>query len=302
MKVVIWLESPVRAFAWTPSRLEALRARYPQHEFVVATNQAVFSMLLPAAEAVLVWRFEAEWYARAPDLKLVATPSAGRELVDMHPQQLVRVSYGSFHGKIMAESLLSMVLFHSRRLDLCLAQQQDRRWERDVFSETRRLAGQRALVVGYGPLGRECARLLKAVGLSVEGVKRTPVGDPAPADAVHPVSALHQLLPSVDHLVLTLPGGAGTEHLVDEAALGLLPPSACLYNLGRGNAVDSAALVRALEAGRLGHAFLDVFEVEPLPKDSPLWQTRNLHVMPHASAISAEYLDLWLEELAPELG
>lgn len=201
----------------------------------------------------------------------------------------------------MAESLLAMVLFHARRLDLCLSQQEERRWERDVFATTRRIAGQRALIIGYGPLGRECARLLKAVGMSVIGVKRHPEGDPAPADAMHPVSELHQLLPHADHVVLTLPSDTGTDRLIDEAALRLLQPTASLYNLGRGNAVDSDALVRALGEGQLAHAFLDVFEVEPLPADSPLWSVPNLHVMPHASAISAEYLDLWLEELAPEL-
>ena len=73
--------------------------------------------------------------------------------------------------------------------------------------------------------------------------------------------------------------------------------SATLYNLGRGNAVDEAALVEALRLGRPGRAFLDVFEREPLPADSPLWDAPNLALLPHASAISAEYLDLWFEEL-----
>lgn len=301
MKVVIWLENAVRAFALQPSQLEALRIEYPQHDFVVARNHDDFSLLLPSAEAVLVWRFAADWYRRAPRLRLVATPSAGRERVDTDPARRVRVSHGRFHGKIMAESLLAMVLFHARRLDLCLSQQEERRWERDVFATTRRIAGQRALIIGYGPLGRECARLLKAVGMSVIGVKRHPEGDPAPADAMHPVSELHQLLPHADHVVLTLPSDTGTDRLIDEAALRLLQPTASLYNLGRGNAVDSDALVRALGEGQLAHAFLDVFEVEPLPADSPLWSVPNLHVMPHASAISAEYLDLWLAELAPEL-
>lgn len=201
----------------------------------------------------------------------------------------------------MAESLLAMILFHARRLDLCLTLQQQHRWERDVFSATRRIFGQRALIIGYGPLGRECARLLKAVGMSVVGVKRSPAGAPAPADAVHAVADLPRLLPEADHVVLTLPGDTGADHLIDAAALRLLKPSASLYNLGRGNAVDETALVQALGAGKLAQAFLDVFQVEPLPHDSPLWNVPNLHLMPHASAISSEYLELWLEELSPEL-
>jgi phosphoglycerate dehydrogenase-like enzyme len=79
-------------------------------------------------------------------------------------------------------------------------------------------------------------------------------------------------------------------------------PTAGLYNQGRGNAVDEAALLRALAAGRPAHAFLDVFEQEPLPAESPLWRAPNLALLPHASAICADYLDLWFEELGAELG
>jgi D-2-hydroxyacid dehydrogenase (NADP+) len=301
MKVAIWLESPVRAFDLDTSQFEALRGAYPEHEFVIAHDQDTFLERLPTTELALVWHFRREWFARAPALRLVATPAAGREWVEQDPERRVRVRYGSFHGKIMAESLLSMMLFCARRLDLCVAEQARRGWNRDAFSSTRRLAGQQVLIVGYGPLGRECARLLKAVGLRVTGVKRSPTGDAAPADAVYPVSNLHALLPAADHVVLTLPSDTGTDRLLGATELGLMKPSASLYNLGRGNAVDEPALVRALSAGALAHAFLDVFAEEPLPADSPLWTTPNLHVMPHASAISAHYLGLWLEELAPEL-
>jgi D-2-hydroxyacid dehydrogenase (NADP+) len=193
------------------------------------------------------------------------------------------------------------MLFFSRRLDVAAADQAARRYEREAYVGTRRLTGQQALIVGFGPLGRECGRLLKAVGLGVVGVKRDPHVDPAPADAVFGVDRLHRLLPDADHVVLTLPSDTDTDHLIGAAELALMRPTATLYNLGRGNAVDEAALVRALEAEQLAHAFLDVFEQEPLPEDSPLWHTKNLALMPHASAISAEYLDLWFEELGPEL-
>jgi D-2-hydroxyacid dehydrogenase (NADP+) len=150
-------------------------------------------------------------------------------------------------------------------------------------------------------LGRECARLLKAVGLRVVGVKRTPDVDPAPADSVHALSELPRLLAEADHVIATLPADTGTDHLFDDAAFAAMRPGAGFYNLGRGNAVDEPALLRALASGALGHAFLDVFEHEPLPADSPLWAAPNLALTPHASAISTEYLDLWIEELGPRL-
>lgn len=301
MKVVVWLENPIRAFRLQPEQLARLRHAHPQHDFASVTDRDAFLNELPRADAALVWRFEATWYQLAPSLRLVATPAAGRERLDPDPSGRVPVLHGSFHGQIMAESLLAMVLFHSRRLDLCVAAQRERRYERDPFSTTRRLSGQQALILGYGPLGRRCATLLKAVGMRVTGVKRKPGTDAGAADEVHALSALPQLLPQVDHLVITLPGDTGTDRLISSAELSLLPARAALYNLGRGNAVDQAALIAALEAGRLAHAFLDVFEQEPLPATSPLWTTKRLTLMPHASAISSEYLDLWFEELAAVL-
>lgn len=301
MKVVIFLQNPIRAFELQLGQLEALRLRYPQHELVLVSTQSELLQHLPDADAALVWRFEAAWYDGASALRFVATPAAGRENAEPDPRGRVRVVHGSFHGKIMAESLLAMMLFFSRRLDLAVADQRAHRYQREQYATTRRLTGQTALIVGYGALGRECARLLKALGLRVIGVKRNADVDPAPADAVYPVESLYAVLPEADHIIVIVPSDTGTDHQFSDAAFAAMRPSAGFYSLGRGSAVDEAALLRALREGRLAHAFLDVFEQEPLPADSPLWDAPNLALTPHASAINEQYLELWLEELAVEL-
>jgi len=300
MKVLLWLPHTIRTFAPQPEQLRRLEERCPEHDFRWVMAEQAFLSELAEADAALVWQFDADWYRLAPRLRFVATPAAGREHVRPDPSGRVRTVHGHFHGKIMAESLLAMMLYFSRRIDLCAANQRARVYDRAAFVETRRLSGQHALLIGYGPLARECARLLKALGLRVTGVKRDSAIDPAPADAVFGLERLRDLLPMADHVVLTLPGDTGTDGLLGEGELAMLKPSACLYNLGRGNAVDEAALVRALTDGRLGHAFLDVFAEEPLPDNSPLWDAPRLALMPHASAISRDYLDLWFEELAAE--
>lgn len=301
MKVVLWLSHSIPAFEPQAEQLSRWRARYPQHQLVLTREEPEFLQQLADAGAALVWRFSAAWYEQAPALRFVATPAAGREKVEVDPSGRVRTVHGSFHGKIMAESLLGMLLFFARRFDLALADQRAHRYERAQYSTTRRLSGQSALIVGYGALGRECARLLKAVGIRVVGVKRTPDADPGPADSVHALSELPRLLAEADHVIATLPADTGTDHLFDDAAFAAMRPRAGFYNLGRGNAVDEGALLRALASGALGHAFLDVFEHEPLPADSPLWDAPNLALTPHASAINAEYFDLWIEELGPRL-
>lgn len=300
MRVLVWLPNEIAAFAVQPAQLSRLAERCHEHEFQLLAHEQEFVAALATAEAALVWRFDAAWYALAPKLRFVATPAAGRELVMPDPTGRVTTVHGHFHGKIMGETLLAMMLHVSRRLDLSVEHQRLHRYARDSYVETRRLAGQHALIIGYGPLGRECARLLKAVGLRVTGLKRNAQVDAAPADAVLPAERLHEILPEVDHVVLTLPSDTGTDHLLGTRELALMRPSACLYNLGRGNAIDEAALLHALRAGTIAHAFLDVFEQEPLPPDSPLWDTPRLSILPHASAISREYLDLWFEELAAE--
>lgn len=302
MKVVVWLEHRIRTFSVQPEQLAVLQQRHPALELCQVRSEAELLQALPEAEAALVWSFSAAWYGLAPQLRFVATPAAGREKIETDASGRVKSVHGHFHGKIMAESLLAMVLHFSRRLDIAVSHQAARRYDRDAYVATRRLAGQTALVIGFGPLGRECGRLLRAVGMRVLGVKRDPKVDPAPAEAVFAVERLHEVLPLADHVVLTLPGDTGTDHLMGAAELALMKPSAVLYNLGRGNAIDEAALLRALATGQLAHAFLDVFEQEPLPADSSLWHAKNLALMPHASAISSEYLDLWFEELAPHFG
>jgi D-2-hydroxyacid dehydrogenase (NADP+) len=301
MTIVIWLEHEISAFSVQPAQVAALEARFPWHDFQVVETEAAFLQALPEAAGALVWRFSAEWYALAPQLQFVATPAAGRENLAPDPSRRTRAVHGHFHGKIMAESLLAMMLYFSRRLDVCVADQRAHRYDRKAYDGARRLAGQQALIIGFGPLGRECARLLKAVGLRVVGLKRNANVDAAPADVVWPVERLHAILPEADHVILTLPSDTGTDHLISERELSLMRSTATLYNLGRGNAIDELALSQALERGDIAHAFLDVSQAEPLPSDSPLWQTRNLALMPHASAISSEYLDLWFEELGAVL-
>ena len=111
-----------------------------------------------------------------------------------------------------------------------------------------------------------------------------------------------EALALADHVVCVLPGDTGTDQLLDAAAFGHMKSSSCVYNLGRGNAIDAVALQEALTRGRIAGAFLDVVPEEPLPASSGLWTVPNLYLTPHASAISAEYLDLYFEQLARELG
>ena len=159
----------------------------------------------------------------------------------------------------------------------------------------------RALVVGLGPIGREIARLLRAFGLHVTGVRRqsAPV---AQCDETITFAQLREHLPRADWLVLACPLTAATRGLIDAGALALLPRGARLVNVARGEVVDEPAMARALAEGQLGGAWLDVFTCEPLDAASPLWDLPNVIVSPHSSGrTSAHYdevLEIFLDNLA----
>jgi D-2-hydroxyacid dehydrogenase (NADP+) len=300
MLVLVYLANPVPAFQPTPRQLAALSASAAPHEIVVAEAEGDFMAALPSAHAVVVWRFEASWYARAPRLAHVFTPAAGREGFAPDPAARVVRHFGRFHGAIMAESLVAMIAFMNRRMGAALAAQGLGRWDRSPYSECRRLYGQVALIIGFGSIGRECGRLLAALGMRVEGLRRSALPS-APAIRTWSAERRLEALAGADHVICVMPGDTTTDHFLDAVAFAHMKPSAFVYNLGRGNAIDAEALRQALAAGSIAGAFLDVVPEEPLPVGSALWTTPNLYLWPHASAISAEYLDLYFEQLAREL-
>jgi phosphoglycerate dehydrogenase-like enzyme len=166
----------------------------------------------------------------------------------------------------------------------------------------RDLCGQTLLVLGLGAIGSHLARFAGALGLRVIGVRRSARRPDDPVHELHPPSALGDLLPRADWLAITCPLTAQTRGLIDERALRRLPRGARLLNVARGAIVDEGALVRVLAEGHLAGAYLDVFEREPLPPESPLWELAGVLVTPHDSHVSqgnaARATELFLDNLA----
>lgn len=300
MRILVWLSNPVPAFQPTPAQLAGLAA-HTSHVLEVVFGEAEFLAALPRADSVVVWRFQSDWYARAPRLRHAFTPSAGHDPLPPEPSGRVQRHFGSFHGPLMAESLLGMITFMNRRLGAALQAQREQRWDRSPFSATRRLHGQVVLLIGYGAIGQHCGRLLSRLGMVVHALRRQPSRPSPCAERVYGPELRRAALARADHVVCILPADTSTDHFLAAAEIESMKPGACLYNLGRGNAIDVAALHAALKQGRIAGAFLDVVPDEPLPPGSPLWSAPNLFLTPHASAINAEYLDLYFAELAEQL-
>lgn len=189
----------------------------------------------------------------------------------------------------IAQTAIAGLLMLARNFPHWLQAQHARRWDPVRFGERipRDLSSQTLIVYGLGSIGSEIARLARALGLKVIGIRRSPIRPDDPVDELHPPQALAQLLPRADWLVIASPLTAETRGLIDAAMLQRLPRGARLINIGRGEILDEPALIAALQSGHLGGAYLDVFATEPLPVDSPLWTLPQVLVSPHNSAAAA---------------
>ena len=219
--------------------------------------------------------------AKSERLRWLHTFSAG---VD-HPwfqnlrERGVRISTSSgAMAAPIAHTVMLYALAFSRGLPEWLEAQRNKQWRpRDIAD----LQGATLGVLGLGPIGLEVARLAGSFGMRAIGVRRTPRGD-EPCETWR-FERWPELLPLADFLVLALPLTEQTQRLIDDGALRRMKRTAVLINVGRGGLVDEAALARALEERRIGGAALDVFEVEPLPSESPLWSLPNAILTPHSS-------------------
>lgn len=248
---------------------------------------AELASALPGADVLLVWDFTSDsvrpaWPA-ADVMRWVHTASAGVDRVafpELLNSDVVLTNSRGVFDVPMAEYVLATVLAFAKDLPATLRLQQGRIWG---HRETERLAGRHAVVVGSGPIGRAIGRLLRAVGMRVDLMGRTERTDDPEFGMVHAQAALSGLAPETDYLVLAAPLTDQTRGMVDGTLLSALPPHARLVNVGRGPLVVTDDLVAALREGRLAGAALDVFETEPLPADSPLWDTPGVVVSPHMS-------------------
>lgn len=188
------------------------------------------------------------------------------------------------HALPLAEFAAMGILNGFKRTAEMALDQRERRWP-ELRIPTRLASGSHVVVSGLGEIGLETARLCRALGMRVSGTKRTV----APIEGIERVAGsedLSSLVATADALVNTLPGTPYTEGLIGRDVFAAMRPGTVLVNVGRGTVVDEEALLEALEAGQVGYACLDVFAVEPLPADSPLWSHPRVMVSPHTSALS----------------
>ena len=308
-RYLVWLEWPEKCFRADAKALRFLRSLVPQGADIVRVRgERAFLRELPRATHAIVWSFRREWWALAGKLRVLATPGAGRELVAWREAPKgVKVHFGGFHGRIISESVVGFMLawahgFFRPEIAAADAGPWRRTWPRTAIDAGCSLvAGTRAVVLGYGRIGRAIGEKLEGLGVKVSGFTRKNI------------AALRESAKTADWLIMALPGDTGTDDMLGPGLISLLPRRCVVVNVGRGNAVDERALVDALAKGRLAGAYLDVFKGEPGPlahvgggaaggilDAEPSTLPPGLVKMPHSSAFCDEYLELCFKELKDE--
>lgn len=218
----------------------------------------------------------------APGLNWVAVGGSGTDhLAPWDPERLTVTNAAGVAADMMAQYVLGMALAFRLNLPHFAAQQRARRWDEGTVDP---IDGLTVAVIGLGHTGRAVARLADAIGLRAIGVRAKPAPTPHVA-RVEPPARLAAVLAEADIVAIAVPLTAATRGLLNDAAFAAMKPGAILVDVSRGGVVEQDALVRALRAGRLRGAALDVFETEPLPPDHPLWEMPNVIVTPHCSSV-----------------
>ena len=303
--VLVYLTHPhVQTWNFLPSHRKLLEDSVPGLNVSICLSLKEFLDRLPEAEVIIVWVLNAGWLEKAPNLKFIFTPAAGKDWIKLD-KSTVKVSYGRFHGPMIAESIIGAIFYFLKAFHFSKKMQLQQKWARVKISKRLgSLKGSRVTILGFGHIGQCVGKFLKPYGCIITGIKRTPVKGPdyfEDCDRVLKIEKISKALETTDLLILALPGGVETQGILTYELLCKLPAHCYLFNVGRGNVYEEQDLVAVLNDKKIAGAYLDVFSVEPLSEKSSLWKMDNVLIQPHISAASPHYMQLFVEELADKI-
>lgn len=275
--------------------LDALQGRA---RVVIGGRPESFVSDAPAARVLLNWTGKRalldQVFGMAPHLEWIHSRYAGLDSIlfpELVSSPVTLTNARGVYSPSLGEFVILGMLFFAKDLRRLLRSQATSKW--DPFTVTE-LRGQTVGIVGYGDIGRAAAQRARAMGMRILAVRRQSgksQDDPL-IDQVYGLDGLAEMLPQCDYVVCAAPLTPATHHLIGPEQFRQMKAGAIVINVGRGPVIDEAALVEALRHGHLGGAALDVFEVEPLPPDSPLFQMQNVLISPH----SADNTTTWLND------
>ena len=263
-------------------------------DFVVAADTDAVVRELPQADAL--WITPSTYAAAIPravaarrgTLRWIALTSAGYDAVQIHgiaPEVTTTYAAG-VNAPVVAEHALALLLAATRQLSVALDRARSETWDRTIVGTLRSIEDMTVTIVGFGAIGRQLARGLRALGARIIGVNRSGSPDPS-ADAMVPVAELHAALAQSDAVVIAVTMSEQTRGLIDAAAFDAMRPQTIFVNVARGAIVDQGALRAAIATGKVRGAGLDVTEPEPPPSGDALWRAPETIMTPHVAGFGS---------------
>jgi len=290
-KVLLLHRTPPESKGTVGELAEKIQSQVQDIDLVQATDRADALDKLETAEVVIEHGYDERIFQNAPNLAWVQSLSAGHDRYDIDffkKNNITLTTASGVHAVPVTEHVFGSLLMIERGLDRAQQQQSRHEWNRWSPGE---MAGKTMGIVGVGAIGSRVAELARAYGLTVLGTKRDPKTGGGAVDKMYNPTDLHRLLGQSDYVVLTCPLTDETYGLIDQQALESMASTAILVNVARGGVVKQQPLVQALKNGEIGGAVLDVFESEPLPEDSALWNLSNVHITPHLAGGSPRFFN-----------
>ena len=258
-----------------------LESSYPEGQFIYC--QKNYQEYLKEAH-ILIGNIPPEEIKLGKKLEFIQTNNAGVEqytVPGVIPSNIKFCCASGCYGLAISEYMLACVLSLIKHLNVYRIYQQDHDWK-DAGHVTS-IYGSKTLVVGLGDIGSEFGQKMHLLGSSVTGIRRHTDSKPDWLEAIYPLDKLDDIIGDFDFVALSIPNTKATAHLMDLSRLKKMKKSAILINVGRGNAVVTADLCKALNEGIIAGAAVDVTDPEPLPADNPLWDAHNIIITPHTS-------------------
>ena len=270
------------------SYIDDLKRQFSDHQFELnSINETVIEAVLRVNPTIaLAFRsgqFPGPSHApvlSAPNLRWFQSGGSGIDHLPYWDQdKLIVTNAAGVSGKYMAETVTGAILMMNFGFPRIIKNQRGHIWGPQDWNS---LDQKTVLIIGLGGIGSRVAERLKSFGMRVLGIRNS-LQHCKYVDALFPMSEIKAALSNADYVCIHVPNTPSTHHLVNEKFLSAMKPSARLINTARGSQVDEKALIAALNSGKIAGAFLDVFDIEPLPQNSPLWDTPNLIISPHVS-------------------
>lgn len=266
-----------------PQQRQTLSAIVPEAEVVYTAAEAVTPDQVSQAEIIL-GNLPIPLLQYAKRLKWLQLNYAGSDnyaAPGVLPEGVILTNASGCYGLAISECMLAGILQLIKRLDQYQRNQAQHIWRNEGAVSS--IEGSTTLVVGFGDIGSSFAQRMHALGSTVIGIRRNVTGKPDYISALYQMDALDRLLPLADFVSLSLPNSPQTQKIMGTKQFAEMKDSAILINVGRGSAVDTDALVAALNGGEIGGAVIDVVDQEPLPAEHPLWDAPHLVLTPHVT-------------------